>query len=129
MAPVLFTSTPAEEWPARRDLIAMCAGSGGLGAARRAAQYGARVAIIEETWRLGGICVNVGCVLKKICGMRPTWRTEKLHQANAYGFKVEDGAAKVDCPTLKEKRDKYIERLNGIYERIEGEVQLSLTIQ
>ncbi|GAA6000972.1 hypothetical protein JCM10207_007348 [Rhodosporidiobolus poonsookiae] len=116
MAPVPFTSTAADKGPNHYDLIVIGGGSGGLGAARRAAQYGARVAIIEETWRLGGTCVNVGCVPKKVM-----WHAadlaEKLHQANAYGFKVEDGAAKVDWPTLKEKRDKYIERLNGIYER------------
>ena len=44
---------------------------------------------------------------------------EKLHQANAYGYKVHHDAAKIDWPTLKHKRDKYIERLNGIYERSE----------
>jgi glutathione reductase (NADPH) len=45
------------------------------------------------------------------------WCREKLHQANAYGYKIPEEQTKIDWPTLKEKRDKYIERLNGIYER------------
>lgn len=48
------------------DLVVIGGGSGGMGAARRAASYGARVALIEETSRLGGTCVNVGCVPKKV---------------------------------------------------------------
>ncbi|GAA6026942.1 hypothetical protein JCM8097_005982 [Rhodosporidiobolus ruineniae] len=116
MAPVPFKSTASDKGKDHYDLLVIGGGSGGLGAARRAAQYGAKVAIIEESWRLGGTCVNVGCVPKKVM-----WHAadlaEKLHQANAYGFKVPDGAAQVDWPTLKAKRDKYIERLNGIYER------------
>lgn len=42
-----------------------------------------------------------------------------MHQANAYGFTVPEGATKIDWPTIKRKRDAYIERLNGIYERSE----------
>jgi hypothetical protein len=42
---------------------------------------------------------------------------EKMHQANAYGYKVPEANTEIDWPTLKGKRDKYIERLNGIYER------------
>lgn len=42
-----------------------------------------------------------------------------MHQANAYGYKVPEADTKIDWPTLKTKRDKYIERLNGIYERSE----------
>ncbi|GAA5888201.1 hypothetical protein JCM6882_000318 [Rhodosporidiobolus microsporus] len=111
-----FQSKAADKGPNHYDLLVIGGGSGGLGAARRAAQYGAKVAIVEETWRLGGTCVNVGCVPKKVM-----WHAadlaEKLHQANAYGYKVSEDAAVVDWPTLKVKRDKYIERLNGIYER------------
>lgn len=40
-----------------------------------------------------------------------------MHQANAYGYKVPEANTEIDWPTLKGKRDKYIERLNGIYER------------
>jgi glutathione reductase (NADPH) len=46
--------------------------------------------------------------------------SETLRQANAYGFSVPGEAAQIDWPTIKHKRDKYIERLNGIYERSES---------
>jgi len=61
MAPVPFKSTASDKGENHYDLLVIGGGSGGMGAARRAAQYGAKVAIIEETWRLGGTCVNVGC--------------------------------------------------------------------
>ncbi|KDE06684.1 hypothetical protein MVLG_03030 [Microbotryum lychnidis-dioicae p1A1 Lamole] len=116
MAPIPFKSTAAEKGDSHYDLLVIGGGSGGLGAARRAAQYGAKVAIIEETWRLGGTCVNVGCVPKKIMWHAADLR-EKLHQANSYGYNVPETDTAFDWPTLKAKRDKYIERLNGIYER------------
>ncbi|KAK4696278.1 glutathione reductase (NADPH), partial [Phenoliferia sp. Uapishka_3] len=117
MAPVPFKSSAAAKGDSHYDLVVIGGGSGGLGAARRAAQYGAKVAIIEETWRLGGTCVNVGCVPKKIMWHAADLR-EKLHQAAAYGFTgVHHETTTIDWPTIKGKRDKYIERLNGIYER------------
>lgn len=61
MAPIPFKSDTAAKGDNHYDLVVIGGGSGGLGAARRAAQYGAKVAIIEESWRLGGTCVNVGC--------------------------------------------------------------------
>ncbi|KAL8293153.1 hypothetical protein RQP46_000847 [Phenoliferia psychrophenolica] len=115
MAPIPFKSTAAAKGDSHYDLVVIGGGSGGLGAARRAAQYGAKVAIVEETWRLGGTCVNVGCVPKKIMWHAADLR-EKLHQAAAYGFKGVTND-QIDWPTIKDKRDKYIERLNGIYER------------
>lgn len=60
MAPIPFVSKTTGD---HYDLLVIGGGSGGLGAARRAASYGARVGIIEETHRLGGTCVNVGCKL------------------------------------------------------------------
>jgi glutathione reductase (NADPH) len=66
MAPIPFKSAAAAKGDSHFDLVVIGGGSGGLGAARRAAQYGAKVAIVEETWRLGGTCVNVGCVPKKV---------------------------------------------------------------
>ena len=51
---------------AEYDFIVIGGGSGGFGAARRAASYGKKVAVIEETDYLGGTCVNVGCVPKKV---------------------------------------------------------------
>src|SRR5690606_39957343 len=95
------------------DLIVIGAGIGGLAAAQRAAEYGARVAIIERG-RLGGTCVNVGCVPKKVM-----WYAAELahgmRDAAGYGFGI-DGSTH-DWPALKRARDAYIERLNGIYAR------------
>jgi len=94
------------------DLITIGGGSGGVAASRRAAEYGARVAIIEKG-RMGGTCVNVGCVPKKIM-----WYAESLaheiHEAPDYGFDVSVGGQ--DWGELKRRRDAYIKRLNDIYE-------------
>ena len=93
------------------DLVVIGGGSGGLAAAQRAAEYGARV-VLAEPGPLGGTCVNVGCVPKKIM-----WNAAELgsalHDAVDYGFSVTAGS--VDWRTLKHKRDVYIERLNALY--------------
>jgi len=95
------------------DLISVGGGSGGLACAQRAAEYGAKAAVIESQ-RLGGTCVNVGCVPKKIM-----WNAAGVAQSVAdaadYGFEVKAGEN--DWITLKRKRDAYVLRLNGIYER------------
>ncbi len=95
------------------DLISIGGGSGGLACAQRAAQYGARVAVIESK-RLGGTCVNVGCVPKKVM-----WNAAgvslALHDAREYGFDVV--ARGHDWSVLKSGRDAYVARLNAIYER------------
>ena len=95
------------------DLIVIGGGSGGLACAQRAAEYGARAAVVESH-RLGGTCVNVGCVPKKIM-----WNAAEvahaLHDARDYGFDLT--LAGHDWAQLKRKRDEYILRLNGIYER------------
>lgn len=94
------------------DLIVIGGGSGGLAAAQRAAEYGAKVALVESH-RLGGTCVNVGCVPKKVM-----WNAadlaEGLRDAPDYGFAL--SAGEHDWSLLKEKRDAYVMRLNGIYE-------------
>ncbi|KAJ6258429.1 hypothetical protein Dda_6469 [Drechslerella dactyloides] len=98
------------------DFLVIGGGSGGLGAARRAAsKYGQKVAIVEKSGRLGGTCVNVGCVPKKICWNAATI-AETLHDAAGYGFKIEQKEP-FDWTGFKHKRDAYIKRLNGIYER------------
>ncbi len=94
------------------DLIVIGGGSGGLAAAQRAAEYGARVALVESH-RLGGTCVNVGCVPKKVM-WNAAVLAEGLRDAPDYGFGLSAGAH--DWPMLKEKRDAYVLRLNGIYE-------------
>jgi glutathione reductase (NADPH) len=95
------------------DLIVIGGGSGGLACAQRAAEYGAR-ALIVESHRLGGTCVNVGCVPKKVM-----WNAAEvahaLHDAHDYGFDLT--LLGHDWAQLKRKRDEYIARLNGIYER------------
>jgi glutathione reductase (NADPH) len=94
------------------DLIVIGGGSGGLAAAQRAAEYGARVALVESH-RLGGTCVNVGCVPKKIM-WNAAGLAEGLHEAPDYGFAAAAGTH--DWPLLKGKRDAYVQRLNAIYE-------------
>jgi glutathione reductase (NADPH) len=94
------------------DLIVIGGGSGGLAAAQRAAEYGARVALVESH-RLGGTCVNVGCVPKKVM-WNAAELAEGLRDAPDYGFALSAGAH--DWVLLKEKRDAYVLRLNGIYE-------------
>ncbi len=97
----------------RFDYIVIGGGSGGLASAQRAAQYGARV-VLFEPGRLGGTCVNVGCVPKKVM-----WNAAELasalEHARAYGFDV--SVAGHDWAALKRGRDAYVARLNGIYER------------
>ena len=94
------------------DLIVIGGGSGGLAAGQRAAEYGAKVAVVESH-RLGGTCVNVGCVPKKVMWYAASL-AEGLHDASGYGFGVSvDGH---DWKRLKQMRDAYVVRLNGIYE-------------
>jgi glutathione reductase (NADPH) len=95
------------------DLIVLGGGSGGLATAQRAAEYGARVALFEPG-RLGGTCVNVGCVPKKVM-----WNAAELagsiERARDYGFDVRVEGH--DWARLKSGRDAYVQRLNGIYQR------------
>eukprot|EP00804_Cyclotella_cryptica_P013621 CCRYP_012952-RA/>CCRYP_012952-RA protein AED:0.06 eAED:0.06 QI:177/0.83/0.71/1/0.66/0.42/7/1182/606 len=98
------------------DLLVIGAGSGGIASARRAASYGAKVGVVEMG-RLGGTCVNVGCVPKKIMYNAATI-SETLHEMHHYGFSgYETGSITFDWGYIKRSRDAYIERLNGIYER------------
>ncbi|HZP12861.1 MAG TPA: glutathione-disulfide reductase [Nevskiaceae bacterium] len=96
------------------DLLVIGGGSGGIAAARRAAKHGARVALVESG-RLGGTCVNVGCVPKKIM-WHASQIAESLQEAAAYGFGRAD-AVTHDWHTLRSNRDAYVEWLNGIYRR------------
>ena len=96
------------------DYLVIGGGSGGIASARRAAQYGARVAVVEAA-RLGGTCVNVGCVPKKVM-WNAAGIAESLHHAADYGFDL--GEVRFDWPRLVQARHAYIERLNGIYGRM-----------
>ncbi len=95
------------------DLIAIGGGSGGIAVARRAAEYGMKCAVIEAN-RLGGTCVNVGCVPKKVMWYA-SQLSHALHDAPDYGFDA--ALTMIDWPQLKEGRDAYVERLNKIYAR------------
>ncbi len=94
------------------DLIVIGGGSGGIAHARRAAEYGARVAVIE-CGPLGGTCVNVGCVPKKVMWYTAS-QMHQFEQAANYGFDITVNGH--DFAALKGRRDTYVERLNGIYE-------------
>lgn len=97
------------------DYLVIGGGSGGLASARMASgKFGAK-AIIVEAKRLGGTCVNVGCVPKKVT-YNAAALAEAIHDSKAYGFSVQE-TAPFDWTTFKNKRDAYIKRLNGIYER------------
>src|ERR1039457_110592 len=104
------------------DLIVIGGGSGGLACAQRAADYGARTLLVEKG-RLGGTCVNVGCVPKKVM-----WSAgelaHSLRDAAGYGFDV--SAWRHDWPLLKQLRDEFIARINGIYENNLGKRQVEL---
>ncbi len=95
------------------DLFVIGAGSGGVRAARFSAQRGARVAIAEDR-DLGGTCVNVGCVPKKLFVYASHFREELEDATRGYGWSV--GETGFDWPTLRDNKTREIQRLNGIYE-------------
>lgn len=96
------------------DLFVIGAGSGGVRTARFAAGFGARVAVAESRY-LGGTCVNVGCVPKKLLVYGAHY-AEDIGQAQGYGWTI-DGAT-FDWKTLLANKDREIQRLNGIYRNL-----------
>ncbi|MFK8020040.1 MAG: glutathione-disulfide reductase [Pseudomonadales bacterium] len=96
------------------DLFVIGAGSGGVRAARMAAATGARVAIAEERY-LGGTCVNVGCVPKKLF-VYASHYAEDFESSTGFGWS--HGSAELDWPTLRDNKTREIERLNGIYKSL-----------
>ncbi len=96
------------------DLFVIGAGSGGVRAARFAAGFGAKVAVVESRY-LGGTCVNVGCVPKKLL-VYGSHFAEDFEQAKGYGWTV--GQTSFDWPTLIANKNREIERLNGIYRKL-----------
>lgn len=96
------------------DLFVIGAGSGGVRAARFAAGYGARVAVAESRY-LGGTCVNVGCVPKKLLVYGAHF-AEDFEQAQGFGWSM--GKANFDWTTLITNKNREIERLNGIYRNL-----------
>jgi glutathione reductase (NADPH) len=96
------------------DLFVIGAGSGGVRAARFAAGFGAKVAVVESRY-LGGTCVNVGCVPKKLL-VYGSHFAEDFEQAKGYGWTV--GESAFDWATLIANKNREIERLNGIYRKL-----------
>jgi glutathione reductase (NADPH) len=99
------------------DLFVIGGGSAGVAHARRAAEHGARV-VLAEYGPLGGTCVNVGCVPKKIMWHTASHAHHFAHAAD-YGFDVEMRGH--DWGGVKQRRDAYVHRLNGIYEKLLGD--------
>jgi len=93
------------------DLFVIGAGSGGVRASRMSAGFGARVAVAEDRY-LGGTCVNVGCVPKKLF-VYGSHFAEDFEDAAAYGWDVTVGP--VNWQRLRDNKTREIERLNGIY--------------
>ncbi|HKD68622.1 MAG TPA: glutathione-disulfide reductase [Candidatus Binataceae bacterium] len=99
------------------DLITIGAGSGGVRASRIAASYGARVAVVEERY-LGGTCVNVGCIPKKLLVYASEYGPA-LEEAPGFGWNIAPG--RFDWARLIANKNREIQRLNGVY----GEVLTS----
>ncbi|HXV49541.1 MAG TPA: glutathione-disulfide reductase [Candidatus Binatia bacterium] len=104
------------------DLFTIGAGSGGVRASRMSAAFGAKVAVAEERY-LGGTCVNVGCIPKKL-----------LVYASHYGDDFEDLAGygwtarerRFDWPKLIANKDREIKRLNGVYRKLLADAGVNL---
>jgi len=94
------------------DYLVLGGGSGGISSARRAAEFGVKVGLIESG-RLGGTCVNVGCVPKKLMWCAATLMEER-EDARDYGIQTRTEGP-LDWAGLVSKRDAYVEKLNGIY--------------
>jgi len=96
------------------DLFVIGAGSGGVRASRMSASFGARVAVAEARY-LGGTCVNVGCIPKKLLTYAAHY-ADDFEDAAAYGWTV--GARSFDWATLIANKDREIARLNSVYARL-----------
>ncbi|HIF96517.1 MAG TPA: glutathione-disulfide reductase, partial [Myxococcales bacterium] len=97
------------------DLFVIGAGSGGVRASRLAASFGARVAVAEERF-LGGTCVNVGCIPKKLLVYASAFRDELAEAEEGYGWSL-DGVG-FDWSRLIENKNREIARLNGVYQSL-----------
>lgn len=96
------------------DLFVIGAGSGGVRAARLSAEFGAKVAIAEDRY-YGGTCVNVGCVPKKLF-VYASHFAEDFETARSFGWTMDN--ARFGWQQLLTNKNREIERLNGVYQRI-----------
>ena len=104
------------------DLFVIGAGSGGVRAARMAAGFGARVAVAEDRY-LGGTCVNVGCVPKKLYVYASEFGKAF---ADGRGFGWESESVSFDWATLRDNKKTEISRLNAVYRNLLAGVHASL---
>src|SRR5215204_4367105 len=104
------------------DLFTIGAGSGGVRASRFAAGFGARVAVAEERY-LGGTCVNVGCIPKKLLVYASHYGEDFADMAG-YGWTVSE--KKFDWATLIANKNKEITRLNGVYKKLLGDAGVEI---
>lgn len=104
------------------DLFVIGAGSGGVRTARMAAGLGARVAVCEDRY-MGGTCVNVGCVPKKLYSYAAHYGHD-FDDAAGFGWQVE--SVRFDWSTLRDNKKTEIARLNGIYRNMLGQAGVSL---
>lgn len=111
--PPIEKSTPGEKY----DVVFIGGGSGGSAGSRRAALHNAKAALIEESGKLGGTCVNVGCVPKKIMWHAADIADKLRHAANGYHCNLPKDGPKFNWATFKPQRDAYIRWLNGIYDK------------
>lgn len=104
------------------DLVVIGGGSGGLAASKEAAKYGAKTAVLDfvdptprgTTWGLGGTCVNVGCIPKKLMHQAALLKYG-INDATHFGWQVEQDAVKHDWPTLVQGIQDHIGSLNWGY--------------
>jgi len=104
------------------DLFTIGAGSGGVRASRMSAAFGAKVAVAEERY-LGGTCVNVGCIPKKLLVYAAHYG-EDFDDMRGFGWTA--GERRFDWATLIENKNREIQRLNGIYRKLLGDVGVEL---
>lgn len=104
------------------DLFVIGAGSGGVRAARVAAGFGARVAVAESR-ELGGTCVNLGCVPKKLFVYGASYADDFAH-AQSYGWAVDK--PDFDWPTLRDNKNREIARLNEVYGKLLADAGVKL---
>jgi len=98
------------------DLISIGGGSGGLSAAERGAVYGKKCAVIESG-KMGGTCVNVGCVPKKVMWYGAEM-ANALKNAPSYGFDI--NVYGFNWAKLVEQREAYIKGINGLVRQLSG---------
>ena len=99
------------------DLFTIGAGSGGVRASRMSASFGAKVAVAEELY-LGGTCVNVGCIPKKLL-VYASHYSDDFTDAAGFGWTVDE--PRLDWAKLIANKNKEITRLNGVYRKILGD--------